>query len=181
MFKDLAPVRYFLDRSFERKLRNQLDSSTASAKKDIYVRDVAILFDCTEKTHRSAVFAFGKHLKKKRIKPHYLGYIAKNDHADLLKIPIYTDEDVKMNGSVDLEKIADFVQRPWDILFCVTDKAPKHMVYITALSKAHLKLGYPAGPQKYLDIMIDVENPQDLSEFFNKAETVINSICPSID
>lgn len=178
MIAQLPVIRYFRKRSFKKQLAERSSAAQAKNTTEVYIHKVGILYMADSPDQRQAVSAFERHLKKKRLRSQTLCYLKSTDHPDLLKSPVYTAKDIKFNGVPETQEVDNFINSELDVLFVLSDAEVEHQLFITAASRAKIKVGSPFSHVDHLDIVVDFDQEDSFDMFFQKAESIINSLCP---
>jgi hypothetical protein len=70
----------------------------------------------------------------------------------------------------------NFIQTPFDILFNLYQQESLPLGYISACSKAHLRIGSANDKIFYYDLMIDMPEGKDLNYFIAQAEKILRNV-----
>lgn len=177
--RNIGLLRGIARRSFRKVLSKHQDSNKSPTDiEPVYVQKVGILFNGDKLEQLNATLTFGEYLEKKRIKVHYLSYLPKVKYPELLKTDVYSDDKIKWNGVPTGLSVDKFIASTFDLLITTTVSGDWHYEYIMAASKAKIKVGSIHSIKEVLDVIIDVEDPNDYKQYFLKTENVLNSICP---
>ncbi len=180
MWTDIPPIAYFRKRAYLKQLLAATEGkSTASSDvPEIYVREAGLLFEASDPEQKEACIKFSDHLEAKRIRTTCLSYVKETEHADMMIIPVYTKKDVRWTRVPTGRAVNEFIDTRFDILFTTSHALSAHQKYITAASRALIKVGPSHSHTEHLDIVIDLAEGEPLGVFFDRAESIINSLCP---
>jgi|GEM_PF-4848477 len=180
MWTDIPPIAFFRKRAYAKQLLAATEqiASTKNTDPEVYVREAGLLFDASDTEQKEACMKFSDHLEAKRIRTTCLSYVKETEHADMMIIPVYTKKDVRWTRVPIGEKVSEFINTKFDILFTTSHATSAHQKYITAASQALIKVGPSRSHTEHLDIVIDISDEEPLATFFERAESIINSLCP---
>ena len=144
---------------------------------------IGILFDATDGNHRNVVLDYAKSLEKNGKKVKLLGFV-KNKQKDLsLPFKFFTLRDVSWKMIPNSDDIERFLNEKFDILINLylpaqekDSKKNQPIEYISALSKASLRVGPFSENTASFDLIIDVRSDADLQQLIKQIDFFLNRI-----
>ena len=146
-------------------------------------QSIGILFDATEGDQRNIVLDYAKKLKEAGKKVQLLGFV-KTKQKDLsLPFKFFTWREVNWKMIPQSSEISKFLSNQFDILInlylpALEKKAEKNqpIEYISALSKANLRVGPFSQNTNSFDLIIDVPVGEDLKHLIKQIDFFLNRI-----
>ena len=121
-----------------------------------------IIFDATDHTNYESARTFAKFLNDRKIRIFGLGFADSKEvmtfYSYYTGFNFFTIKDTNWQGIPFNHNINDFINEKIDILVDLHQSDNFQLEYITAMSKASLKIGpYTSNPNHY-DLMIDISS-----------------------
>lgn len=161
---------YLLERKLQQNVVKRYPGDYESAKK------IGLLFNATDQQQRQTVLSFAKTLESKGKKVQLLAFYDDKKQQPNFTFKHFSQKELNFFRRPKGLFVDDFIAEPFDILinlFLVEEPA---LEYISALSKAQLRVG-PYTERTYCyDLMIDTSNRQDLSRFIEQIEFLLNKM-----
>jgi len=169
---------------FNAHLKRQLSQIKATRTSMDFgdAKSIGILFDATDGTQRNIVLDYAKNLEKNKKKIQLLGFV-KNKQKDLsFPFKFFNLRNVNWKMIPQGNDVENFLKQPFDILISLYLPSKEKQVnknqpikYISALSKAHLRVG-PSKNTNSFDLIIDVPNQADLKHLIKQIDFFLNRI-----
>lgn len=156
-----------LKKQLSKQKRNMGEMNLAKAKL------IGLVFDATELAQRKIVLAYADQLRKKGKQVQLLGHFEQAPQEDSFTFKYYTKKDINWKGTPSSNEIKDFIEAPLDLLIHLNLSTNLHSESIAALSNASLKVGPVTENVHCYDLMIDPGKNQDLSDFINQVEQLL--------
>ncbi len=155
---------YFLNQSLKKIVVDRKPTDYSAAK------SIGILFDSTDLDERQTVLKFADKLKGDGKKVSLMAYFDDRKPHNEFHFKYFTKNEVDWLFRPKSDAIEDFIQSEFDIFFNLNLKPNLSLEYLSALSKAHLRVG-PATNKTYCyDLMIDSKNESNLNQFIRDIE-----------
>ncbi|MBN2520539.1 MAG: hypothetical protein JXB17_08550 [Bacteroidales bacterium] len=100
----------------------------------------------------------------------------KNYYTHINKINYFSIEDLKWSYTPKPGFVNRFMEKDYDLLIDMDTEHSFPTAYITALSKAHFKVGLKNNEHNYFDLMIDLGNFKNKEEYFNQIKHYLSII-----
>ena len=136
---------------------------------------IGILFDATELKHRETVLAFSKKLKERDKKVKLLGYFNNKQDVNAFPFKAFNKTEVDWLMRPKGETCESFMNTSFDLLIGIYEGNNLPLEYITALSKAHLRVGPYTDNTYCYDLMIDTDK-RDLENYIKQVEFYLNKM-----
>lgn len=148
MFK--KPImRYRIPRS-NRKLADMRNSTSFSAASTI-----GILYCSGSLERHHAIKTFVAHLESVGKKVVVLTYLGKGKDNHEFLFNYFTRKDFSGWGNIDNKHISDFIEQPFDFIYCMDFNLNLYMKYILALCKAKCRIGaYSEENNPFYELMV---------------------------
>lgn len=131
---------------------------------------ICILFDGSQEEDRKIVHQFKKNInpsQNKQVKS--LAFINNKLPLDNVDYAAYNLKDVKWFGIPFGEKVEEFISYEYDLLIVLCNHMEPHYEYIIANNKSAFKIGPNLDKaQKYLDLIIEINENDDVSAIIKK-------------
>ncbi len=163
---------YFRTRTLQERLR---ELGTGQRKKVNFesTQSIGLLFDATNRDKRAAVLKYADQLGKQGKKVRLLGFVDVKEEPKDLSFPFFFRKDLDWAQRPIGDKVEGFLKTSFDMLITLDPQPQAHCEYIAALSRAHFKIG-PSTENTYChDLMIEVANKNNLSDFIREMETLL--------
>jgi hypothetical protein len=163
---------YFRTRTLQERLR---ELGTGQRKKVNFesTQSIGLLFDATNRDKRQAVLKYADQLGKQGKKVRLLGFVDVKEEPKDLSFPFFFRKDIDWAQRPIGDKVEGFLKTSFDMLITLDPQPQAHCEYIAALSRAHFKIG-PSTENTYChDLMIEVANKNNLSDFIREMETLL--------
>jgi Family of unknown function (DUF6913) len=137
------------------------------------VRHIGILFNAADQSDYVSIEAYANQLKEENKKVEILGYIPLKHIEGILSYPYFTKKEINFFQIPNSQDVQDFINKEFDVLLHFSKEEELELEYISALSKAKMRVGkYNAEKLYCYDLMIEGQNQTesigDLIPVFNK-------------
>lgn len=160
------------------QLKKQLTTSTPKRNPGTFsqAERIGILFNASDKSEYPIVNRYIKQLIDKGIRVSALGYFEdKLEHPDF-SFNYFNKKNVSLTFQPKGEMIDNFINTRFDILFNLYLEDNLMLSYISALSKANMRIGKYNDNTDYYDLMIDIPMGNGLQYFIDETEKILESI-----
>jgi uncharacterized protein DUF6913 len=139
----------------------------------IKVKHIGILFNAAEQSDYVAIEAYANQLKEEGKKVEILGFIPLKHIEGILSYPYFTKKEINFFQIPKSLDVQDFIDKEFDVLLHFSLEEDLELEYISALSKAKMRVGkYSSDKLFCYDLMIDEKKqPKTIEEIipvFNK-------------
>ncbi|MEO0776530.1 MAG: hypothetical protein AAFW73_17220 [Bacteroidota bacterium] len=160
---------HFLERKVTRTPIQRVPGDYASARK------IGLLFDATDPERRPIVLQYAQSLKQKNKEVKLLAFYDAKQAQPNFTFKHFTQKELNFWRHPSGSLVEDFIAQPFDILINLFFDAQAPLEYITALSRAQLRVG-PYSERTYCyDLMIENQSP-DLPRFIKQVEFLLNKM-----
>ena len=135
-------------------------------------KSIGILFDATDPARRDRVLKYVEELKKKNKSVKSLGYFDSKLENTNFVFKYFNAKNIDWAYRPTGEEVNFFIQQPFDLLINLEPETKTYTEYITALSKANLKIGPYTENTYCYDLMIDT-GEKDLNHFIQEIERLL--------
>ena len=165
---------YFFEAHLNQKL-SQIKINRTSVEFDM-AETIGILFDATEASNRIKVEAYAQKMIKNGKKVSLLGFV-KNKQKDLsFPFKYFTLNEVNWKMIPESSEINQYMNKRFDILINLYLGSNIQIEYISALSKANLRVGpFSENPNSF-DLMIDIPNNKGIDHLIKQIDFFLNRI-----
>jgi hypothetical protein len=136
-------------------------------------RSIGILFDATSIDERNRLLKYAEQLKKQGKKVHLLAYVDELMELESLSFPAYNTKGLRWDGIPKAENVLEFIDQSFDLLFHISSTTSPHEAYITALSKAQLRVGPHTDCTDCYDLMIGLSAKAGMDQFIRQMELLL--------
>ncbi len=165
---------YFFETHLNQKL-SQIKVNRASVEFDM-AESIGILFDATDASNRNKVMAYAQSMIKNGKKVSLLGF-ARNKQKDLsFSFKYFTLNEVNWKMIPESPEINQFMNKKFDILINLYLGKNNQIEYISALSKANLRVGPFSENSNCFDLMIDIPNNKGIDHLIKQVDFFLNRI-----
>ena len=74
------------------------------------------------------------------------------------------------------QRVEQFINQPFDVLFNLCQEENLMLNYIAALSKAHMRVGPFQKNAEHYDLIVDIPQGKDINYFIQQAEQILKNI-----
>ncbi len=160
---------YFLEREVDRTPIQRKPGDYQNARK------IGLLFDATTPELRPIVLRYAQSLKEKNKEVKMLAFYDDKKIEQNFTFKHFTQKELNFWRYPSGPIVEEFINQPFDILISLFLEAEPALEYITALSRAHLRVG-PYSERTYCyDLMIENKN-QNLPRFIEQVEFLLNKM-----
>lgn len=139
-------------------------------------KSIGILFLDPLDNRRDIIFNLVSSLQKKGKKVEVLAYQAMRKPDTSCNFKYISEKDLDFLLRPSSEIAHDFVQKEFDLLLCIAEENLPQFEYLSAVSKAHLRIG-PATPNQYAyDMMVEVSPRSDFKKFIDQTQFYLTKI-----
>ena len=158
-------------------LHKQLDKRQPSKERGAVTwkgaKTIGILFDANEPGHRKRILKYADTLRKKGKQVQLLGYLSQQQEEEEFPFRTFSPKDQDWRYCFKGGEVAKFMDRSFDLLFFLELKTTLWSEYVTALSKAQLRVGPPTSHTYAYDLMIEVPDSAGLAGFITQMENLL--------
>jgi hypothetical protein len=163
---------YFHRRNLQKQLREQV-----IRRKPIdyaHAKSIGLLFATKSLSDREVVMKYAKTLSKQQKTVKLLAFFDDKQKNDNFTFPHFSNKEIDWALRPKDEAVQQFMQQPFDVLITVSTETSTILEYISALSKANLRVGpYTENTSAY-DLMIDVSGQHDLNDYIKQVNFFLN-------
>lgn len=161
--------RYFL----QWRLQKMLRQNTARRRSPDFasVREVGVLFAVSSEDTARQLATFIRNLQKDGKRVSALTFFEEaREAAYSFDYEVFTGAEIDVWGNIRSEKALQFINQPFDYLYCIcTDDSPV-IDYLLAASKAHCRIGpYREGKEHLYEMMISLQAGDDPGKLIDGA------------
>jgi hypothetical protein len=166
---------YFFNKSLQKMLREE---QTERRPTDFQsARSVGILFDATDEQARKVVRDYAADLSQKGKKVELLGFVNDKKKQEDPGFPFFTPKEIDWFYRPKQAEALAFARKAFDVLVCAYAVDAKPLEYLSALSKAHLRVGrYQEDRTHCFDLMIDNGQADDLAGLIRQMDQYLNIV-----
>ncbi|MFN7116853.1 MAG: DUF6913 domain-containing protein [Saprospiraceae bacterium] len=163
------------ERVFNRSLQqlskqNRIDRKFVGFEKAQYI---GILFDATDLNQREIVFQYADQLGKKGTRIKLLGFFDSKLEDPNFTFKYFNRKNLDWAGRPTGEQVQEFVQQPFDMLINLDVTSKPQAAYVSAQSKAHLRVGPVEDHTFSYELMIDISGSNNLHTFIQQMEAIL--------
>lgn len=163
--------------AFQRQLKRGLqERKTPKGKSEVNLsnaKQIGILFNATAVDDRSRILKYASQLRDQGKQVSLLGFLEDQTELEQLAFPAYNKKGLDWAGRPKAESIKAFMQQPFDLLMNIDLSPGAHEGFITALSRAKLRVGPSTEHTECYDLMIDPGKSASLSKFIQQMEALL--------
>lgn len=171
MLKNLRLKFHF--KALHNELSKRQPSKNRSAVTWKGAKSIGILFDANEPDRRKHILKYADNLRKKGKQVRLLGYLSQQQEGEEFSFRTFTPKEQDWRYCPKGEEVTDFMNQSFDLLFFLGLTTSLWSEYITALSKAQLRVGPPTEHTYAYDLMIEVPEKAGLSAFITQMENLL--------
>jgi hypothetical protein len=165
---------YFFEAQLNQKL-SQIKINRTSVEFEV-AKSIGILFDATDSSSRKQVLAYAQNMIKNGKKVSLLGFV-KNKQKDLsFSFKYFTLNEVDWKMIPESADINQFMNHQFDILINLFLGKNHQIEYISALSKANLRVGPFSKNSNCFDLMIDIPPSKGVDHLIKQVDFFLNRI-----
>lgn len=143
--------------------------------------NIGVLFDATDETSINEIEAFIKSLTQRNKTVSVLGYWSKKKSTEnpLAKkgINYFTRKDVSLLFIPDSSNVMEFIHTSFDILININTEHCFPLQYVSAMSKATLRVGrYVPSSVPFYDLMININTTGKVKAYLEQVNHYLNII-----
>lgn len=137
------------------------------------VQSVGILFDATDLNIRDIILQYAKQLtlNNKRVK--LLGYFDSKVEDPNFTFRYFNRKNLDWAGRPHGEQVQEFLEQPFDMMINLDTISKPPAEFISAQSKAHLRIGPVTEHTFCYELMIDISKSNNLQEFIQQMEFIL--------
>ncbi len=171
-------AKQWLEKLHFRLLHKSLKQSKPLRLPVSYVNSskIGILFNAGEQGSLKTVQQFEKALQQKNKSVKVLAYCLDKIQQENYPYPAFGKKEVSVVFRPKGDKVDQFIQTPFDILFNLHLEKNLMLRYISACSAAHLRVGPAIETPLYYDLMIEMKKGKDLNYFIAQAEKILQNV-----
>ncbi|MEM1323700.1 MAG: hypothetical protein AAGG75_25795 [Bacteroidota bacterium] len=163
-------------RLHEYALLKKLDSQRIQRQPADYEqsKSIGILFDATQSQHWMPIKKYAKTLREKGKKLKILAYFHDKHKHDEFPFHYFNRSQLDWLLRPVSSEVGEFIKQPFDVLMTLNQSASMALEYISALSRAQLRVGPYTEKTYCYDLMIETKDQQDLPNFIKEVEFYLN-------
>lgn len=163
--------KYLLQKRMKNNSVERVSKNFAQAKR------IGILFDATKLDHQVFVNEYRESLIKKKKKVDLLAYFDDSVVHNNVIYKYFNKKNLNYFWIPTGEVVNKFIETPFDILISLHLNSAPQLEYISALSKAHMRVGlFRDDKQHCYDLMIDNPDNLDMKTFTKQIDYLLNII-----
>ncbi|MEM7101970.1 MAG: hypothetical protein AAF502_02490 [Bacteroidota bacterium] len=140
-------------------------------------RRIGILFDASRPENQVFVNEYRETLIKQDKKVEILGYFDDKQPHNNVIFKYFNKKNLTWFWIPKSKDVEAFINTPFDILISLHLQPAPQLEYVSALSKAHMRVGlFRDDKQHCYDLMIDNPESQDLKTFTKQVDYLLNII-----
>ena len=139
-------------------------------------KNIGILFDSSQPDQRLIITYYANRLRSNEKKVKMLAFFNDKKPHNNFPFKYFTKNELDWLSRPMSNDVQDFIEAKFDILINLNLKPNISFDYITALSKAHLRVGPLTNKTFCYDFMIDTKNKLDLRFFIKQIEFYLKSL-----
>ncbi len=176
-----------------RALKQELQSNKRQPKPGKFkfdeIKTVGILFDATSAEDYEIVKRYVLYLREHRKRVKVIGFFNTKNLPPMtyskLEYDFFSTKDINWLGKPSSTVIKNFIDEDFDLLIDLNVHDHFPLKYISALSKAHFKVGkYSENETERYDMMIDADNTKTVKYFLRQIDiyiTMLNRVEPNLN
>jgi hypothetical protein len=167
----LRLYNYFLSQ----KLKNsKVDRKAVSFDK---AKRIGILFDATNPDNEVIVSAYKHNLQNSGKQVDMLAYVDDKLEHNTTLFKYFNRKNLNWSLQPTSSIVEQFIETPFDILLNLHIDTVPPLEYVSALSKAHLRVGQFRDDKEYCyDLMIDIPEEDNLGNFISQLDALLKAI-----
>jgi len=171
----ISKIKYsFFETHLNQKL-SQIKVNRTSVEYDV-AKSIGILFDATDASNRNKVVAYAQSMIKNGKEINLLGFV-KSKQKDLsFSFKYFTLNEVNWKMIPESAEINQFMNKKFDILINLYLGKNNPIEYISALSKANLRVGPFSENSNCFDLIIDIPNNNGIDHLIKQVDFFLNRI-----
>ncbi len=156
------------DKFLEKQLR--LNQSNKQPVGFDQASSIGILFDATDPATRSLVKTYVEDLEKKGKKVKLLAFLDEPQQQPNFTFHHFSRKELDWLLRPKDANVTTFINTPFDYLINLYRIKKKPLEYITALSKAHLRVGTYSAEKDCFDLVIEIQEEHNLPHFVKQLD-----------
>jgi hypothetical protein len=174
----MGVIKQLLKQWHLKQLHNRLDKANTQRLPVSYAsaKSIGILFHAETEGALQTVQKFEQALVKNNKGVKVLAYCPDKLKQENFPYPTFGKKEISIAFEPKGEAAENFIQTPFDILFNLYMEESLPLGYISACSKAHLRVGTANDKTFYYDLMIEVPEGKDLNYFIAQAENILRNV-----
>lgn len=165
---------YFFEAQLNQKL-TQLKVNRTSVEFEV-AESIGILFDATDGANRNKVLAYAQNMIKNGKKVNLLGFVKSKQKSLSFSFKYFTLNEINWKMIPRSNEVNQFMDKKFDILINLYLEENKSIEYISALSKANLRVGPFSENSNCFDLMIDIPNNKGIEHLIKQVDFFLNRI-----
>lgn len=138
---------------------------------------IGILFDATNPDNEAVVNRYKRNLQNSGKQVDMLAYVDDKLEHDTTLFKYFNKKDLSWALEPKSSVVEQFMQTPFDILLNLHIDTVPPLEYVSALSKAHLRVGQFRDDKEYCyDLMIDIPEGDSLNNFIGQLDSLLKKI-----
>lgn len=165
---------YFFKSHLNNKL-SQIKFNNSSVEFD-FAKSIGIVFDATDSKNRLRVMDYAQSLIKNGKQVKLLGFVNSKEKELTFPFSFFSKNEVSWKMIPESPEIDKFLKNNFDILISLYSERNNPIEYISALSKASLKVGPYSDNTHSYDLIIDTPVGTDLEYLIKQVDFFLNRI-----
>ncbi len=137
---------------------------------------IGIVFDATEQLNQDAVTNYANALKNNGKKVKLLAFIDSDKEYNSFIFNYFNKKNINWLGIPKGQEVEKFLFNEYDILMNLNSGKEIPLQFVTAESKAGLRVGPVTEHSELYDLMIDTKDNQNLSNFIGQVDYLLKTI-----
>lgn len=163
----------FYFKSLQQQLKARKPANERGAVNLDKARRIGLLFDADEVDMRNAVQHYAEALRKRGKHLHLLGYLSEHQEGAEFPFHTFSQKDIDWRLRPGGSEVEAFLSESFDLLLHLSLSPNLQSEYISALSKAQLRVGPSTDHTYAYDLMIDIPEAAGLKAMIAQIEAVL--------
>lgn len=167
----LRLYNYFLQQKLK---RNKIERNAVNFNK---AKRIGILFDATDPSNEAVVNRYKQNLQNNGKQVDMLAYVDDKQEHDTTLFKYFNRKNLSWTLQPTGTIVEQFMQTPFDILLNLHIDTVPPLEYVSALSKAQLRVGQFRDSKEYCyDLMIDIPEGDSLNNYIGQIDALLKTI-----
>ena len=164
--------------TYKRRLQRGLQRRGTPKRKSLVnlnnAKSIGILFDAQNIDEQNLILKYAESLRKKGKKVQLLGYVGDQTELEAFPFDAYSKKNIDWAGCPKSSQAKDFMDHSFDLLLHIACESNLHTSFISALSKAQLRVGPSVDNTDCYDLMIGASPSTGIKKFIQQMEAVLD-------
>ena len=167
----LRLYHYFLSQKLK---KNKITRKAVNFDK---AKRIGILFDATNPDNEAIVNRYKRNLQNSGKQVDMLAYVDDKLEHDTTLFKYFNKKNLSWTLQPKGSVVEQFMNTPFDVLLNLHIDTVPPLEYVSALSKAHLRVGQFRDDKEYCyDLMIDIPKDDNLNNFIGQLDSLLKKI-----